>query len=377
VLVINTINLDWDIYFTRSMIKKYNYIELLRFISAFAVIMAHYMHFFEPFNKLSNLYIFTGYLQFNSDHLPFHSFLKNFYEFGHMGVFFFWQLSGFVLAHAYLNNLRYKIKFREFFINRFARLYPLHFISLILLILIQLLLFKNFGSYQITDNSFYKGENSIRNLIYHILFISGWSTESKITFNFPIWSVSIEIIIYFLFFYLLKPLYKYKLVFTIFVLVLFIYLDKSEYKLFFVDCGRYFFSGTLIYFLSEKLKNKNNILILSVFLMILTLIGNFKYNLFFSSIIFFTLFLENIDNSKYKNSFSILGNLTYSSYLLHVPLQLSFIFLFGLFKLNFEIFTTNVFFILYLCLIFFISFCSYKYIENPLRLRIKKFDFFK
>ena len=359
------------------MIKKYNYIELLRFISAFAVLMAHYMHFFEPFNKLSNLNIFTGYLQLNSDHLPFHSFLENFYKFGHMGVFFFWQLSGFVLAHAYINDLRYKIRFKEFFINRFARLYPLHFITLIILIVLQLILFKKFGDYQITDNNFYDGENNIKNLIYHILFISGWSTESKITFNFPIWSVSIEIIIYFLFFFLLKPLYKYKLIFTIFVLALFIYLDKSGYNLFFADCGRYFFSGTLIYFLCEKIKNKNNILILSFILMILTLIGNFKYNLFFSSIIFFAVFLEYIDNSKFKNSFSIAGNLTYSSYLLHVPLQLTFILLFGLFEMNFEIFTTNLFFIIYLCLIFLISYCSYKYIENPLRVRIKKFDFFK
>ena len=109
----------------------------------------------------------------------------------------------------------------------------------------------------------------------------------------------------------------------------------------------------------------------------ISLIGNFKYNLFFSSIIFFAVFLEYIDNSKFKNSFSIAGNLTYSSYLLHVPLQLTFILLFGLFEMNFEIFTTNLFFIIYLCLIFLISYCSYKYIENPLRVRIKKFDFFK
>ena len=161
------------------MIKKYNYIELLRFVSAFSVLMAHYMHFFNPFNGFSEIEIFSGYLEFNKEFLPFYSVIENFYKFGHMGVYFFWELSGFVLAYAYLNTLRYKIKFKEFFVNRFARLYPLHLITLIILIFLQFLLIKNFGQQQITDNSFYSGINNLKNFFYHIFLSLVGSMKAK------------------------------------------------------------------------------------------------------------------------------------------------------------------------------------------------------
>ncbi len=47
-------------------------------------------------------------------------------------VDFFFVLSGFVIAHAYLDRLRTGLGLGTFMVRRFARLYPLHLFTLIL-----------------------------------------------------------------------------------------------------------------------------------------------------------------------------------------------------------------------------------------------------
>ena len=105
------------------------------------------------------------------------------------------------------------------------------------------------------------------------MFISGWLKESKFSYNFPIWSVSIEIVIYFLFFFSLKLLYQFKFLLSFLFFVFFLYLEKSNVNLFFDSCGRYFFSGVFLYVLCEKIKNLNYILLIASILIILNFIG--------------------------------------------------------------------------------------------------------
>lgn len=354
------------------MKKKFEHIELLRFFSALAVVITHYIHFYKPFFKSSNIEVYENHLDFDSTVLPFYNLLEYAYRFGYTGVYFFWLISGFVLAYTYLNKDKFNITFKNFFINRFARLYPLHFLTLAIVLLFQLILIYETGSHQIIDNFLYKGQNDLKSFFYHFFFVSGWIETSKFSFNFPIWSVSIEIVIYFLFFFLISYMYKFKLSLSLSVFLLFLFLEKSEYNLFFHGCGRYFFSGVLLYVICEKIKNNHYILGLAIILLMLNFVGNFKYNLFFSSVVLLAYYLDNNTNYKIKNFYSNLGNLTYGSYLIHIPSQLLIIYVILKFNLNFEIFTSSYFFVFYLFIIFFLSHISFKFYENPMRVLIRK-----
>ena len=69
-------------------------------------------------------------------HLPV-SFRGSFFGSGDLAVDFFFALSGFVLAHAYLGRLiSGRMSFRNFIIARLIRLYPLYALSLMLTIII-------------------------------------------------------------------------------------------------------------------------------------------------------------------------------------------------------------------------------------------------
>lgn len=354
------------------MRKKFEHIELLRFFSAFVVIITHYIHFFNPFLKNSTLTIYKSDLNLEEKYLPFFSYLENFYRFGYVGVYFFWLISGFVLAYTYLNNERYKISFKNFFVNRFARLYPLHFLTLILVIFIQFFLKNETGSYQIIGHAIYNGENNLKNFFSHIFFVSGWIKQSKFSYNFPIWSVSIEIVIYFLFFFSLRFLHKFRLSLSFIFFIFFLYLEKNNINLFFNSCGRYFFSGVFLFVLSEKIKNLNYILLLALILLLLNFIGNFKYNVFFASLILFAYYFDNRISYNFSKHYSKLGDLTYGSYLLHIPIQLLTILIFYKFQLNSDIFTHYYSLIVYILVIFSLAYISYKYYENPAKIYLKK-----
>ena len=354
------------------MKKKYQHIEILRFFSALMVVITHYIHFFNPFNKLSSLKIYKSFLEFDSSILPFYDLIEKVYRFGYVGVYFFWLISGFVLAHTYLNKERCQISFKKFFVNRFARLYPLHFLTLLLVFVLQFFLRIETNSHQIIGNEIYNGENNLESFLSHLFFISGWIKESKFSYNFPILSVSIEIVIYFLFFLSIQYLVKLRLLLSSIIFIIFLLLEKNNINLFFISCGRYFFSGVFLFFLCNNIKNINYILFIALLLFISNFIGNFKYNIFFSSLILLAYYLDHNTTYRFKNFYSKLGNLTYGSYLLHIPLSLLIILFFSKFKLHENIFMTEYFFISYLFIIFIISHFSFKFFEDPIRTYLKK-----
>ena len=93
------------------------------------------------------------------------------------------------------NNIIKKISIRTFFINRFSRLYPLHFITLLIVLILQII-YQN-----LNENYFVYENNDIYHLFLQLLFISNWGFEKGYSFNGPIWSVSIELIVYFIFYF--------------------------------------------------------------------------------------------------------------------------------------------------------------------------------
>lgn len=78
--------------------------------------------------------VFVSHLWFLQDESPFlkHLYDDIFYE-GYVGVSFFFILSGFVLGYNYHDRiLSGETKFSQFWLARFARIYPLHFLTLMI-----------------------------------------------------------------------------------------------------------------------------------------------------------------------------------------------------------------------------------------------------
>ena len=125
-----------------------------------------------------------------------------------------------------------------------------------------------------------------------------------------------------------------------------------------------------------EVSNKIKIISLSViiFLCIIFLI-NFDVSTIFNKIIALTIFfpsiinllyLINIKYPKLGKGMSILGDISYSIYLIHFSIILIILFLLNALDLKIN-FNMPIFFFIYLIITFLISFCSYKFIEIPLR----------
>ncbi len=85
--------------------KFFSALTGIRAIAAFMVCLFH----FNPFTEVR-----------------FGSIVHNFFNEFHVGVTMFFVLSGFLIAYRYSDME--KIKFKQYFLNRFARIYPVYFI---------------------------------------------------------------------------------------------------------------------------------------------------------------------------------------------------------------------------------------------------------
>ena len=159
--------------------QRFHHVDLLRGLAAFAVLVTHYQYL---------------YLGFHSDaKLPLNGILWPLYHYGGFAVQLFWSLSGFVFAKAYSSD----VPFRRFAVHRIARLYPLHFVTLLVVAALQAVSWMTHGRWEV-----YQG-NDLPHFVLHLFFASNWFTTAE-TFNAPIWSVSVEVLVYFLFFAYLR-----------------------------------------------------------------------------------------------------------------------------------------------------------------------------
>ncbi len=119
------------------------------------------------------------------------------YDYGYLAVQLFWMISGFVFAGAYLGRAA---STRGFVVNRLARLYPLHLLTLLIVTLLQAVALARLGTTLIY------GHYDPADFAAQLLFAANWVDSTRHTFNGPIWSVSVEVLVYLLFWLLRAPL---------------------------------------------------------------------------------------------------------------------------------------------------------------------------
>ena len=161
------------------MQKKIAEIDALRGIAAVAVSFIFHQHYL------------TGWFQSGPlDGLPLFSLL---HDYGWTMVDLFFVISGFIFARVYLTGEKIETGGAEFARARFARLYPLHLLTLLLAAAIFAV-----G----TPHSVSYATNDAWNFVLNLLMLQESGLQSGKSFNIPSWSISVEVFCYVAFFLL-------------------------------------------------------------------------------------------------------------------------------------------------------------------------------
>ncbi|MBB6340563.1 peptidoglycan/LPS O-acetylase OafA/YrhL [Pseudomonas fluvialis] len=313
-------------------------LDIARGIAALAVVLWHWQHFF-----------FTGPFPgaFERLNQPFYTYLSIFYEHGWMAVDFFFVLSGFIFFRIYGQSVsERKIGARDFFILRFSRLYPLHLLTLLLVATLQWLSIKTSGKpfiYQLNDTYHF---------ILNVFLAPAWGLQKGFSFNAPVWSVSIELLLYGIFF-IVARIFQAKLWPSLF-LAFFGFILQGYSEL--IGRGLFaFYTGGLTFLLFQLLLRSkyiafwtHGLLVISLSAWTLTLTGlmtRLSGKLLNSllpgdslpaktgslwivglllpiSLLCLAMLEQRSESRRFPGKW--LGEISYSSYLIHFPLQLIF-----------------------------------------------------
>ncbi|WP_153797699.1 acyltransferase family protein [Foetidibacter luteolus] len=130
---------------------------------------------------------------------------------GFIGVGFFFILSGFVLSLNYMDGITgKKITARQFWIARFARIYPLHLLTLLIALPMSL---EEFQPLIVPG---------LLKLLLHVLLLQSFIPVQDVyfAFNVPSWSLSNEMFFYLLFPFIVTLIARYKKSLLVFALLI-------------------------------------------------------------------------------------------------------------------------------------------------------------
>lgn len=337
-------------------------VELLRFACAVAVLVFHYQHF--AFVGTAPAASFVPQSQ------PFYRSLQLLYDNGFYGVQIFWCISGFIFFWKYGAQIAARgIGGWTFFVLRVSRLYPLHFLTLLFVAAMQLVYYVHTHSYFIYPN------NDIYHFVLQLFMASNWGLQSGDSFNGPIWSISVEVLVYAFFFLTLRYISGSPLALLAVAggATLVQILKISEHPLF--ACLLYFYLGCLTAVVYLKARDSAPLrrfataaaIAAAAALLLLSLRWTIKpkYLLAVLSPALIYLCVTHIRATAFNLRLLVpAGNMTYSSYLLHVPLQIAVVTYSSYSGVALPIYSAW-FFVAYMLVTLALSAWSYYYVEMP------------
>jgi peptidoglycan/LPS O-acetylase OafA/YrhL len=178
-------------YEGRKMKKMLPGLDVLRFLLACYLVLYHTLYYYAE-----------------ADMLP----LAQVFRFGGCATSTFFILSGFILSHVYIGTTRpesINISSSKFFINRFANLYPIHIITLLLSIALMAVTSHPYNVGLSTLDSAPEIIHTMSmaefevNSVLQILLLQAWN-PFYLAFNIPAWSLS-TLLFFYLFFPALAP----------------------------------------------------------------------------------------------------------------------------------------------------------------------------
>lgn len=304
---------------------------------------------------------------------------------GYLGVDVFFSLSGYIMTHVYQKYYTTSFDFQNYKIyikRRFARIYPLHFFTLIGAVLFLWIL---------NNNSRAEIKLDYNDIPFHLFLIHAWGFTKDLSFNFPSWSVSAEWFAYLFVFPFSIKIFHYKgIKFLLFLVVMF-YLSYVfiTYTFFYNNVGSQletgfirivpeFMLGSSIYLVYWKYKlfNKPALFVLSYLLMgIIAFLFTKNFQFIFLLLIPFALIHLHLGSTLSNLFFGskpiiFLGEISYSIYMVHFFSRS----INGIIFNNFLEFKINSFLYLfvYTTLTILFAILTFYFIENPFRRLINR-----
>jgi len=336
-------------------------LELLRFTSALAVLIFHYRHFAQ----------LPGLRGFDLATAPFHDMLWPVYDYGLYGVQVFWGISGYIFFWKYGAAIHSgAVAAGNFFWLRFSRLYPLHIATLLMVVGLQ------FVYRQFIGFNFVYPTSDVGLFIRQIFLATDWGPPPPFSFNGPIWSISAEVAVYAAFFLVLRRFApSLKLCLAVILATLAIQLAGLNWAAPF--CATYFFAGGMAAVLRPKSVWPAALALVALIVLCAAtdVIGD-RDKLPMILLLMVPCLLIILSKEwpllgRWQRQVQFAGNLTYSSYLLHFPLQL----LFAIFVAASGVIaplTSPLFLVTYLGVTFGLAARSYRLFELPAQSWIRR-----
>lgn len=318
--------------------------------------------------------------------------IKSLIRYGMLGVDAFFVLSGLILSYIYTRefsdfySLRKNIK--NFLLLRLARIYPLHFVTLLLVV------FLNFTGVDVQGgNNHFTLSDSERNNDSYNFFLSlflmhGWGFVDGFSWNYPSWSISVEWLIYLLFPFtilffskLKNPYYSLAVIAGI---VGYFFFTITDHNIFFTaytwsnDPAR----GLALFIIGVCLNNLHSAKFLSKInwdylllgiIIFCTIGGLYKMAINYMilvvpAFIYGLLYIKGFMKLFFYNKPMVyIGEISYSLYLLHIPYGM-------VISHYFDITTGGLWgwkILVIIAGLIILSHLSYKYIETPCRIIVR------
>lgn len=355
--------------------KRLTALDGLRGVAAIAVVAWHWQHFFAISGDWQ-----AGWTRSMQ---PFFWLLKPLYVQGWAAVDLFFVLSGFVFFWLYRDSIRSGATGAwKFSVLRISRLYPLHFAMLIAVAYLQLLFFRAHGRFFVYE------PNDLPHFVAHLFMVQNWWPDSPQTFDGPTWSVSIEMLLYVLFFVACRLVAMRGAHCLIVALAGALLLRVDEH----IARGVIgFFMGGFMFTIWEGLREDPRaatvskalswtslagwaVLCVMLYMDDPRLSGGEGNNLFLIGFDFLlcpltvlALALRESAGRKTPRWLGNLGDVSYSTYLIHFPLQLSLALLAARFALTPAFFMNGGVMIAFLVVLIGSGALSYRYFERPMQ----------
>lgn len=342
-------------------------LDVLRGIAALSVVLWHWQHFFAGPLQPENYKVWDQ---------PLFSYLRFFYLHGNVAVELFFCISGFVFFWLFSQKILDKeLTVRPFIVDRFSRLYPLHILTFAIVAILQ-------ATYSSSHNYYFVYQtNDFYHAMLNILLMPAWGLEHDWSFNAPIWSVSVEVLLYAAFFTVFK-LPKFRMIaitaFLALGAVTYPHNDKLGSGLFSFFCG-----GVAYILLNEitQLIGSKTSSIACTSIAIAAWIATYSQtqtNMYLIMGITFPATVMAIASisSNFKNllkRFAWIGDLSYSSYLIHFPLQIAFATVVDRLGYDRSVFYSPWSLLIFMACLIPLSLASHAFFEMPAQRALRSF----
>ncbi len=377
--------------------KRLYALDTLRGVAALSIVIWHWQHFFAVSG--------TWQAGWQREAQPFYLFLKPLYDEGWAAVDLFFPLSGFIFFWLYSQAIAEGgMGAGRFAWLRFSRLYPLHLATLLIVAILQFFFRRATGNYFIFDT------NDWQHFAANLLLAQQWLPPTLAqSFNGPAWSVSVEVLLYGLFFVLCRLGLRG---FWMALVVAVCGMGLLWWNEFIARGVMGFFAGGAVFFLSRSIAARGDskglarglgLAALASWLVVVVetycaplhaacywLAGHIspavgRLYIGGSTYLFLLLFIfsvspltilalalhEQVLGGKWQRV-SFLGDISYSTYMLHFPMQLGLALLAVHFSLTPQAFETPLALIAFYAVLIGLGTLSYRYFERPMRNRLRQ-----